>query len=551
MKYGPITAFAEEIHKSKYRLGDESFEECMTRIASALQDGSEDFRAFRDILLSQRFLPGGRIQNVMGSPRRSCSHNCFVSRVIPDSMKGIMHAATEAAQTMALGGGIGYDFSTLRPEGDRISSTDSRSSGPLSFMNIFDAVCDTVESAGNRRGAQMGVLRIDHPDIEKFIHAKQGTGRLKKFNISIAVTDRFMACLDEGKPFPLVFKGRKVRDIDAGALWEQVMRSNWDWAEPGVLFIDRINEMNNLWYCERLAATNPCAEQPLPPYGACLLGSFNLAKYVDPVSFNYSLFIRDIAYVVRAMDNVVDRAVYPLPQQEEEAKNKRRMGLGVTGFANASEILGMAYGSSESLAFEREVLTVLRDQAYNTSINLAIEKGPFELFRADVYCQGRFIKTLPDSLQQQIANYGIRNSHLTSIAPTGTISLAADNVSSGIEPVFEKEYTREVIFPEGKRYETVMDYAYKAYGITPTPSSEVTAAQHVDVLCVAARLVDSSVSKTCNVDAGMSWEDFKNIYLAAYKGGAKGCTTFNLNGKLAGVLQTICTLNADGSKSCE
>jgi ribonucleoside-diphosphate reductase alpha chain len=559
MIYGPQTSLGKEIHATKYRVPGESFEEAMTRVAASLKDGNEDFRAFLDILLNMRFLPGGRIQCAMGSPRRTTPYNCFVTGKVPDSMKGIMAVASEAAQTMRMGGGVGYDFSTIRPKGFTISSTMSKAGGPLNFMGIFDAVCETVESAGNRRGAQMGVLRVDHPDIEDFVLAKQGTGRFKRFNLSVAVTDKFMAAVDEGAQFSLMFHGQKVRDIDARALWEQIMRSTWNWAEPGVIFIDRINAMNNLWYCEKIAATNPCAEQPLPPHGACLLGSFNLVKYITDNglyhSFDWYKFQSDIPWVVRAMDNVVDRALYPLPQQEQDALQKRRMGLGVTGLANALEVQGYPYGSRQSVEFARRVLTLLRDVSYATSVDLAIEKGAFELFRADAYCEGAFIKTLPDGLRERIARHGIRNSHLTSIAPTGTISLTADNVSSGVEPVFAKEFTRDVIMEGGQRRETVKDYGYAKWGVNPVVSSDVTAQQHIDMLCTASLLVDSAVSKTCNVDDKMAWDDFKGIYWKAYHGGAKGCTTYNKNGKLAGVLQSAdiaeaCSINADGSKTC-
>lgn len=301
---------------------------------------------------------------------------------IPDSMEGIMLAAQEAAKTMQLGGGIGYDFSTLRPRGALIKGLESRSSGPMSFMGIFDAVCKTISSAGHRRGAQMGVMRVDHPDIAEFIRVKNNSDTLTQFNLSVGVTDKFMEAVKEGSTFDLVFDGRVYDTIDARALWDDILRSTWDWAEPGILFIDRINTKNNLWYCEEIAATNPCGEQPLPPNGACLLGSFNLVKYVETCvqgsrSFNYEKLKHDIPAVVRAMDNVVDRAIYPLPAQESEAKSKRRMGLGVTGVANAIEALGHEYGSERFLDILEGIMTVIRDTCYRSSVSLAIEKGPF------------------------------------------------------------------------------------------------------------------------------------------------------------------------------
>ena len=355
---------------------------------------------------------------------------------------------------MRMGGGIGYDFSTLRPKGDLIVKLQSRSSGPISFMEIFDAVCRCTSSSGHRRGAQMGVLRIDHPDIFDFVRAKQNETFLKGFNISIAVTDEFMECKRDGKPFQLKFGGRVYREVDTNELWDAVMRSTWDWAEPGVLFIDTINRMNNLHYCETIAATNPCGEQPLPPFGACLLGSFNLVRYVSKDMhgwrFDWDRLARDIAPVVRAMDNVVDRARYPLPQQEHEAKSKRRMGLGVTGLANAGEALGLPYGSKGFLDFTRRVLTLVRDESYRASARLAQEKGAFPLY-SNEYLDSKFVRTLPEDIQGLIEFYGIRNSHLTSIAPTGTISLCADNISSGLEPVFSYGMERTVIEFEGPR----------------------------------------------------------------------------------------------------
>jgi ribonucleoside-diphosphate reductase alpha chain len=456
-------------------------------------------------------------------------------------MDGIMEAAKEAAETMRLGGGIGYDFSTLRPRGDHIRSLDSRSSGPISFMGIFDALCKTIASAGHRRGAQMGVLRVDHPDIEEFIKAKNNSTNLTQFNISVGVTDKFMEAVQKDEMFDLVFDGRVYKTIRAKALWDDILRSTWDWAEPGILFIDRINRKNNLWYCEDIAATNPCGEQPLPPYGACLLGSFNLTKYVmkdnrGDWAFAYELLKYDIPHVVRAMDNVVDRAIYPLPQQELEAKNKRRMGLGVTGLANAGEALGFEYGSPEFLLFTEAVMTIIRDNVYRSSISLALEKGPFPLFMADKYLESEFAKSLPEDIRRDIANYGIRNSHLLSVAPTGTISLSADNVSSGIEPVFSHFYDRTIQTFEGPKVERVEDYGYRIFNVKGKTANELSVFDHVKVLNVASKYVDSACSKTCNVGDDVTWEQFKEVYMQAYLGGASGCTTFRASGKRYGIL---------------
>lgn len=579
---GPQVPYSQELHAQKYRGSGESFREAMNRIAAALKDDDQHFADFRDALLGMRFLPAGRIQSAIGSTRQVTPYNCYVSGTINDSFVdgdgSIMARAAEAAATMRMGGGIGYDFSTLRPRGDLIRKLQSYSSGPISFMHIFDAICKCVASSGHRRGAQMGVMRVDHPDIEEFIHAKQPgkdvqplwdlvaelpegaqkqqlvmslqqTLKLTGFNVSVAVTDKFMECVASGEPFPLTFEGRTYREVDARALWDAIMRGTWDWAEPGVLFIDAINRMNNLWYCETIAATNPCGEQPLPPYGACLLGSFNLVKYIfkdgaGRYAFDWDQYREDIPQVVRAMDNVVDRAIYPLPQQKQEAKDKRRMGLGITGLANAAEALGHEYGSPAFLAFEAEVLDTLRDESYLASAHIAKVKGSFPMFDKDKYLQGQFIKTLRQDVQDAIAKYGIRNSHLTSIAPTGTISLCADNVSSGIEPVFAYSFDRTVVEFSGPRVETVEDYGARVFGVRGKACSRVTVQEHVAALTVAAQRVDSAVSKTCNVPSDISWEDFKNVYVSAWEGGAKGCTTFRLGGKRSGIL----VVKDDGSE---
>ena len=534
----------------------------MSRIADALKDNDDHFHAFRDALLDMRFLPAGRVQASMGAARQVTPYNCFVSDTIPDSMKGIMNAATRAAETMRLGGGIGYDFSTLRPRGDNIASIDSASSGPISFMHIFDAVCGTVASAGHRRGAQMGVLRIDHPDVEEFIRAKQNSNKLTNFNISVAVTDEFMEALRQDTTFDLKWGGRVYKTVSASALWSEIMRATWEYAEPGVLFIDQINQMNNLWYAETLASTNPCAEQPLPPNGACLLGSFNLVKYLkkedDKYKLNGQKLWGDIPNVVRAMDNVVDRALYPLSEQEIEAKSKRRMGLGLTGVANALEAMGYTYGSPEFLLFFEDLLRRFTNCIYAASVFLAKEKGPFPLFN-EVYADGKFIKTLDPDIQEGIRKYGIRNSHLTSIAPTGTISLTADNVSSGIEPVFSYGFNRTLNTPSGVRTEYVEDYGSRELGVRGKIADECTVDDHLAVLLLAAKYVDSSVSKTCNVGDDVSFDEFKQLYVKAYEGGAKGCTTFRASGKREGVLVqaqegegAACFFDPEtGTKSCE
>lgn len=565
--YGPSLPISEEIHSSKHRLAGESFKEAMSRIANTLADSTEHFDKYRDILLHQRFLPGGRIQTAIGSPRKTTAFNCYVSGTVEDSMEGIMDKAKEAAKTMRLGGGIGYDFSTLRPKGDLIVSLDSKSSGPITFMHIFDAVCKTVSSAGHRRGAQMGVLRIDHPDIEEFIDAKTNSTNLTQFNISVGVTDAFMEALVNDTEFNLHYNGRVYKRVSAKYLWEKLMRATWDWAEPGILFIDRINDENNLWYCETIAATNPCGEQPLPPYGACLLGSFNLTKYVVEYQpghyrFDWEKFKEDIPVVVRAQDNVIDSTIYPLPQQEAEAKNKRRMGLGYTGLANTGEVLGYSYGSPEFLHFQEKVARVLANKAYAASAQLAKEKGAFSKYEAEKYLSGKFIQRLDKEVRELIQEYGIRNSHLLSIAPTGTISLTADNISSGCEPVFSYYYDRTIFNELGeKKVERVSDYGYRVWGVKGKTADQCTIDEHLNVLITATKWVDSAVSKTLNVGDEVTWEEFKDIYVKAWKAGCKGATTFRAAGKRYGVLNAVETPEevgtacyydvSTGKKTCE
>jgi len=539
--YGPKISISEEIHAMKYRSKGETFKEAMSRVANALKDNDEHFDTLKNILYNQRFLPAGRVQSAMGAPRRVTPYNCFVSMTIEDSMEGIMTAAHNAAKTMQMGGGIGYDFSTLRPRGALIKSLDSRSSGPMSFMGIFDAVCKTIASAGHRRGAQMGVLRVDHPDIEEFISAKNNSTELTQFNISVGVTDAFMQAVKNDTDFDLVFEGQVYKTVSATALWDQILRCTWDWAEPGILFVDKINQKNNLWYCEAIAATNPCGEQPLPPNGACLLGSFNLVKYIKHNGdgtgylFDFDALATDIPSVVRAMDNVVDRATYPLPAQEKEAKDKRRMGLGVTGVANAIEALGCEFGSTYFMDVLEKIMMTIRDGCYRASVELAIEKGPFPLYD-DALLDSGFAKTLPNEIYDLILKHGIRNSHLLSVAPTGTISLSADNVSSGIEPVFSHFYDRTIQTFDGPRVERIEDYGYRDFGVKGKTADELSVFDHVAVLNLASHYVDSACSKTCNVGDDVTWEEFKAVYMAAYDGGSSGCTTFRASGKRYGIL---------------
>ena len=564
-QWGPTLLISQQLHARKYRTENETFYDAICRIAANLSDGEEHRLALKEILLDMRFLPAGRVQASIGAARQVTPYNCFVSGTIFDSMSSIMLRLSQATETMRLGGGIGYDFSTLRPEGAYITTLDACSSGPLSFADIFDAACKAVASAGNRRGAQMLTMRIDHPDIEKFIHAKRDLSRFKNFNLSVAVTDEFMGALESGaESFDLKFNGRRYGSVNPTNLWDEIMRATYDYAEPGVLFIDTINNMNNLSYCEDIAATNPCGEQPLPPFGACLLGSFNMVKYLRwndyDVVFNYDQFEKDIVVIIRAMDNIIDQAIYPLPEQEAEAKNKRRMGIGITGLANALETMGQPYGSKLFIITEAKILEILRDFSYGTSVELSKEKGAFPLFSADKYCDSPFIQRLPLALIESIKEHGIRNSHLTSIAPTGTISLTADNISSGIEPVFSYTTERTIIGDNGPEIHVLEDYAYAKYGVKGEQADTVPAADHLKVALVAQEYMDSAVSKTCNVGDDVTWDEFKNLYTDAWKGGAKGLTTFRASGKRYGILNKVeesddgsaCYINPEtGTRTCD
>lgn len=597
---GPTVVACDQMHAEKYRAPGESYREAGSRWAGALKDDDRHFQRLRDIHGEMRFLAAGRVQAAMGSPRAVTPYNCFVSDIIDDSMvdgdRSIMNMATKAAATMRKGGGIGYSFGTLRPRGAGIAKLQSSSSGPISMMGIYDATCLTISSSGHRRGAQMGVLPIWHPDIEEFIRAKhppkeaepilealdasepgseewerwyqalQAVLPLTGFNVSVGVTDDFMEALTSGADeYPLRFGGKTYSTVNPAALWELLMRSTWDYAEPGVLFLDTINRMNNLWYCEEIFATNPCGEQPLPPNGACLLGSFNLTRYMhqrtDGSWYLSDDHLReDIPDVVRAMDNVVDRATYPLREQEIEAHSKRRMGLGVTGVANAFEAMALPYGSPGFLEMEAHVLDIIRDDTYRASVKLAEEKGSFPMFDADRYLQGEFVETLPEDVRDGIKRHGIRNSHLTSIAPTGTISYCADYVSSGIEPVFAVHQKRKVKTATGSKEVIVEDYGHRVFGVEPRSAMEASIDDHLGVLLTAAARVDSAVSKTVNVPADTPWDDFSGIYRRAWEGGAKGCTTYQVGGRRAGILseateeevESACRIDpATGRRECD
>ena len=555
---------ANQIWDMKYRLHSQdgtpvesTVEDSWRRVADALAAPEADSKAwadrFYDALKDYQFLPAGRILAGAGTKRSVTLFNCFVMGEITDDMGGIFDALKEAALTMQQGGGIGYDFSTLRPRGAPVLGVGADASGPLSFMDVWDAMCRTIISAGSRRGAMMATLRCDHPDIEEFIDAKRDGARLRMFNLSVLVTDAFMAAVEDDGDWDLSFDGKVHRTLRARDLWDRIMRATYDYAEPGVIFIDRINELNNLAGIEEIRATNPCGEQPLPPYGACLLGSVNLARLVcDPFSKKARLDSDRLAEIVpvavRMLDNAIDVSRFPLEAQAHEARAKRRIGLGVTGLADALVMCGVRYGSAKAIKLTETWLAALRRAAYLASADLAREKGAFPLYDPVAYPQRPMIKALDSKLRDKIAKQGMRNALVTSIAPTGTISLFAGNVSSGIEPVFAYEYTRQVLQPDGgRRPETVSDYAYRLFrdangAEASLPDSFVDAqalspAEHLAMQAAAQTYVDSSISKTINCPADLDFDTFKDVYAQAYRLGCKGCTTYRPNPVTGAVLE--------------
>ncbi len=578
----PISA---EVLIEKYSKGDETtIEEVNQRVARALAQAElPEQRALWEQrfaqALAEGFVPAGRIQSAAGTALSATLINCFVQPVgdsiaqIEDGYPGIYTALTEAAETMRRGGGVGYDFSRIRPRGAWVGSTQSSASGPVSYMRVFDRSCETVESAGARRGAQMGVLRCDHPDIEEFIHAKD-KGDLKNFNISVGVTDTFMKAVQADGEVELVHRAEPgtaqknagayqhtddsgiwvYRKLRARDLWDQVMRSTYSHAEPGVLFLDHINKDNNLSYCETIASTNPCAEQPLPPYGCCCLGSINLTRFVqnpfaEDARFDEAGFIKVAKVATRMLDNVLDVTVWPLPQQQEEARSKRRVGLGFTGLGDALVMLNLRYDTAQARAAAQRISEVMRDASYEASVELAKERGAFPLFNADLYLSGStFASRLPQPLKDKIRAHGLRNSHLLSIAPTGTISLAfADNASNGIEPAFSWSYSRKKRMPDGsfKEY-AVEDHAWRLYRHlkgkdTPLTEAfvsalEMSAQAHAAMVAVVAPYIDTAISKTVNVPVDYPYEDFQDLYMQAWQDGLKGLATYRPNSILGSVL---------------
>jgi ribonucleoside-diphosphate reductase alpha chain len=542
------------------RPAEAGIEDSWRRVATAVAAGERDPESWRDrfleILRDFRFLPAGRILAGAGTSRKVTLFSCFVMGVIEDSIDGIFDALKEGALTMQQGGGVGYDFSTLRPRGSAARSTGRMASGPVSFMQLWDAMCGTIRATGARRGAMMATLRCDHPDIEEFIDAKRTPGALSHFNLSVLISDAFIRSVTDGADWPLVFPapdaGSRVhRTVPARRLWDHLCKSAYDCAEPGVLFIDRINAANNLGYCETLSATNPCGEEPLPPYGACNLGSINMAAFVlDPFEAGARLNHRAIAEVaalaVRFLDNVIDISRFPLQRQLQQVRRSRRIGLGITGLADALAMLGLRYDDESARRIARQAMEIIRDAAYRASIGLAVERGFFPAFEADAYLDRPFIRTLPDDIRAGIRDTGVRNSHLTAIAPAGTISLLADNVSSGIEPVFNFEGSRQLLCPDGstRRFNT-SGYAYALWrarqGATARPpphfvtSRDVSARDQLAMLAALQPLVDGAISKTVALSDDFPESGVAELFSSAYALGLKGCTIHRAQAR-AGVI---------------
>jgi len=549
MKRSPI---ADQVFKQKYSLNDETISAMNTRVADALASTEADeswSNKFYDTLCDFKFIPAGRILAGAGSGRAVTLFNCYVTADIPDSLSGIFDVVKESAITMQAGGGIGMNFSTIRPKGAFVKGVEADASGPLSFMDVWDSTCKTIMSAGSRRGAMMACLRVDHPDIEEFITAKQDPLRFRNFNCSVLITDKFMEAVRDDDGFDLTF-GEEIHRVDARQLWDKIMRSTYAYAEPGVIFIDRINRFNNLNYCETINATNPCGEQPLPANGACLLGSINMTQFIiHPFSecptFDRASFRASVTTAIRMMDNTIDVSLYPHKAQMEEAFAKRRIGLGLTGVASALAMMKTRYDSQAGRDIVEGWASELQISSYWASADLSVEKGAFPLFDNDLFSNSKTFLSLPFPLQQVIKKTGLRNGLLTSIAPTGTISLLADNVSSGIEPIFALEYTRKVIRDDGsKSEEVVSDYAVRLFRDghdVSLPSYFVTAQDispdaHVKMQAAVQKYIDSAISKTINVPEDISFDLFKDVYQLAYDTGCKGVTTYRPNDVTGSVL---------------
>ncbi len=572
---------------------DQTIEDTWRRVAGAVAGVEAHYQEhwaelFYHILEGFRFLPGGRILAGAGTQHDVTLFNCFVMGLIDDSMDGIFDALKEGALTMQQGGGVGYDFSTLRPQGTQARRVGGIASGPVSFMRIWDSTCGTLLSTGARRGAMMATLRCDHPDIEAFIESKKDPNALRHFNLSVLITDDFMQALKHDADWPLVFPlqhlheeagggqmvvrrvwsgsaeeqdCRVLKVVKARALWQKIMQANYNYAEPGVLFIDRINQQNNLAYREQISATNPCGEIPLPPYGACNLGSINLTRYVQQAfspeaKLDLQAIAKTVEIAVRFLDNVIDLSHFPIEAQRRQALASRRIGLGITGLADTLIMLGVRYGDADSYQQAGQIMQAICHAAYRSSIALAQEKGTFPLFEKEAYCQQPFIQSLPADIQAGIAAFGIRNSHLTAIAPTGTISLLANNISSGLEPVYHFDYQRKILQMDGS-YQTysLTDYALRAwqqlFAEQPLPhyfveTNRLLPQTHLEMQAAIQPFVDNAISKTINVPEYFAFNQFESLFQQAYDMGLKGCTTFRPNP----VTGAILTPEADKSRHC-
>lgn len=576
---------SEAVWDMKYRyrqqdqIIDQSIDDTWLRVAKAIasveknKEQAHFQNAFYDILKDFRFLPGGRILAGAGTAHHVTLFNCFVMHIDEDSLKGIFDALLEGALTLQQGGGVGYDFSRLRPRGTLVKSTGIPASGPVSFMRIWDTTCKILLSTGARRGAMMGVLRVDHPDIEEFIEAKKDPQELRHFNVSVMVTDEFMHAVKNNTDWPLVFPSKETegkdiihrqwsdakaivpcriyRTVKARPLWDKIIHSAYLFAEPGVLFSDTINRLNNLWYREQIAATNPCGEIPLPPYGACNLGAINLTQFIQsPFSKHASLdwngIEKTIAIATRFQDNIIDLSRYPLEKQAAEAKNTRRIGIGLTGLADAFVMLNIRYGDPESIHLAAKIMKKIAEITWLTSIELAEERGAFPLFDKK-YLQGEFVKTLDESIQIPLQKYGVRNSHHNTIAPTGTISLLANNISNGIEPIYQASYKRHMRMQDDqiKTY-TVMDDAYRKWQSqdkTSYPSAWIEVDQlkpsaHLDMQAAMQKFIDNAISKTINIPKDFPFEELIDVYTKSHELGLKGCTIFRPNPVTGRVLES-------------
>lgn len=528
--------FLDVLHGQKYRDPGQSFSEFCNTLAQNTATNSAHQAHLVKAYQSRRIVPAGRIQAAMGSARQSSPFNCAVAGTIPDSMEGIMDIAKEAALTLRLGCGIGYDFSTIRPRGYGITTLKSQASGPVSFMGIYAAMCRTIHMS-HRRGAQMGMLNVHHPDVLEFITAKNGNKDLNTFNISVAVTHEFMDAVVQDKDYPLRFpveKGPVVRTLKAREVWDKIMQNAWEHNEPGVIFIDEMNDDNNLYYCEDIRATNPCGEQPLPPYGMCLLGSLNLPMYLvrdaeGKLFLDMRTLSKDIHATVEAFDNVITRGMYPSDKFKVDMETKRRMGLNYLGLTTALECMGHRYGSEAFCKDMDRLCHFLMCEAYLASSKLAEQRGPFSLYDPK-YLSSRFIATkLPADIQARISLHGIRNSHLISWAPNGTISLTSGNVSSGVEPVFYATQSRRIILDERTVQVDLKDWGLAKTGIKPKVLDECSVEDHMRVSEVAQKYCDSAVSKTINIPASATFEEFEETFMQAFQRGLKGVTVYKPN----------------------